>query len=141
MDHVRAQLVKLQCSVGRGVLEKGCGSYSCPCDEYAVQTDQEGDITLHHIAHHNHRMRVAKPAPQHIRTDLDDDPMIVAATEAGMKLAHMLKKLNNPMADMYDGKHWWYFKREGGNGRWHIDKAGLNVHRTVNDSVIKHVLQ
>ena len=47
-----------QWSVGRGVLEKGCGSYSCPCDEYAVQTDKEGDITLHHIAHHNHRMRV-----------------------------------------------------------------------------------
>ena len=130
--------VKLQWSVCRGVLEKGCGSYDCPCDEYAVQTDQQGDITLHHIAHHNHRMKVAKPAPQHIRTDLDDDPMIVAANEAGMKLAHMLKKLNNPMTDVYDGKHWWYFKREGGDGRWHIDKAGLHIHRTVNDSIIKH---
>ena len=38
---------KFQWSVQRKILEKGCGSYTCPSSEYAVQED--GDvITLHH---------------------------------------------------------------------------------------------
>ena len=88
--------IKFQWSVKRGVLEKGCGSYNCPCDEYAVQTgdSDEAEVTLHHIAHHNVRMRVTHPAPEHMRPTPSDfeDPMITAATEGGMKLANMLKK-------------------------------------------------
>ena len=39
---------------------------------------------------------------------------------------------------MYDGRHWWYFKCEGGDGRWHIDKAGLNIHQAVIDLSVQH---
>ena len=60
--------VKIQWSVNRGVLERGCGSYDCPCDEYAVQTNDntENSVTLHHIAHHSQRRKVVEPAPQHL---------------------------------------------------------------------------
>ena len=125
---------KFQWSVQRKILEKGCGSYTCPSSEYAVQ--EEGDvITLHHIADHECRRRVVKPAQQHVRTEVEDDPMMVAANEGGMKLAEMLKKLNDPMTDVFDGKHWWYFKCVGGDGRWYKDKSGLNIHLTVNRTI------
>ena len=64
--------------------------------------------------------------------------MVTAARESGMKLALVLKEFNDPPTDVYDGRHWWYFICVNGDGRWYIDNAGLQIHRTIIDSISKH---
>ena len=129
--------VKLQWNYHRGILERCCGSYNCPSDEYRVQMDDNTDglVTLHHIATHPVCMKVVDPPVQHLNPEsIEDEEVsryITAATDGGMFLADLIKTLNPEPVNVHDGKNWWTFTCVNGDGRWRIDHAGNDIDRTV----------
>ena len=100
--------------VKSGEMVRTCGKHMCPMQIYSIDMT---DIDRPIITEIGTAKNTGIEAAVHFNvktTSAYQNPMVVAATERGLKLAKVLKKLQaNEVVyprDVYDGKNWWYYE-------------------------------
>ena len=130
--------------VRSGELVRMCGSHLCPVQIYSIDmTDIDRPIMTEIGTAKN--MGIEAAVHLNVKTtSAYQNPMVEAATERGLKLAKVLKKLQaNEVvypSDVYDGKNWWYYE----DHIWKMDRSNFHIHETIVRTIerdYKHLME